>query len=174
MRNRLALLNSGAALIAFAGTAKSGNNTTPPTDAAAATDAKAERVAPELTTAFKIAPPAKKSRRGSETKYPFDTLTEVGMAFGVKNKTAKALGSVISNANKRNSVNKTDDAGAVVYKTKTLKDQAGNVVGTVPDTSKPEKIAVKRFYAVDVDKDYAATLVGTPLVGSTVLVFREL
>lgn len=172
MRHRhLSLLASSVAMSAFANTAgKSGNNTTPP--AAATTDAKADRVDPVLTGAFKIEPPAKTSRRGSTTKYPFDTLTEVGMAFGVKNKTAKALGSVISNANKRNSVVKRDENNNVVYKTKALKAADGSTTN-VPDTSKPETIPTKHFYAVDVSAEYAKTLEGTPLVGSTVLVFRD-
>lgn len=132
------------------------------------------RVAPVVTGTFKIDLPKRATKRGSESSYPFDTLTEAGMAFGLKDKTAKNLSSIISNANRKGQIDKTDEAGNVVYATKTITSPDGATPMTVPDTSKPERVAVKKFYAVDVNADLAKKLKGTPLEGSAVLVYREL
>lgn len=141
-------------------------------------NAAGKRVEPQLTAV--VAPnvipmPTKESKRGSTSLYPFDSLTAVGMSFGVKNKTAAQLSSIVSNANRKAMVNKTDAAGNVVYKTTPLKDANGNVVGQAP-TTEPEKIAGKHFFAVDVaDLDAARqkALKGTPLEGSMALIFRD-
>ena len=139
--------------------------------ASAATTAPAPKVEPVFAAGLaKIAMPVRASRRGSESKYPFATL-EVGEAFGLKNKTAKNMTSVVSNANRKFQVNKTDDAGNVVYKTNEIKDAQGNV--THIPTSEPVKVAGKHFFAYDVDAATAKTLKGTPLEGSTVLIFRD-
>jgi len=144
---------------------------------ATAAPKKAERVAPALTSAAKIAMPERKSKRGSETLYPFDSLTEVGMAFGVKNKTAANLTSIVSNANRKAKVNETDGAGNTVYHTKKATDQSGNPID-VPDTSKPKQIETKKFFAFDVTAEYKKANADAfkkdgPFEGATALVFRE-
>lgn len=131
---------------------------------------KPERVEPTLTGVAALEMPVRASRRGSESKYPFATL-EIGQAFGVKNKTAAQLSSIVSNANRKYQVNKTDAAGNVVFKTNEMKDAAGNV--THVPTDQPEKIAGRHFFAIDVDGDYAKKIKGTPLEGAKVLVFRD-
>lgn len=138
---------------------------------------KPARVEPALTGIGKITMPTRVSKRGSETKYPFDSLTEVGTAFGVKNKTAANLTSIVSNANRKAQIDKRDEAGNVVYHTKKLSDGAGGVT-EVPDTSKPVKIATKKFFAFDVTEEYKkanadAFKKGGDFEGATALVFRE-
>lgn len=143
-----------------------------------AADAKpaTKRVEPILTGAVSgIAMPQRENKRGSASIFPFDTLTEVGQCFGIKNRDAKSLSSIISNANRKAMVNKTDDAGNVVYKTVEMKDANGTVVGRSP-TTEPEKVAGKRYAAFDVkgNKELtAAVKTNETLNGSTVLVFRE-
>jgi len=133
---------------------------------------KAARVEPSLTGVFKIDMPERKNRRGSTSIYSFDSLTEVGMAFGVKNKDAASLSSVVSNANKKARIDETDANGNVVYETKTLTGGDGTKTD-VPDTTKPRKIATKEFFAVDVDAAMKKKIAGTPLEGSKALVFRS-
>jgi hypothetical protein len=134
---------------------------------------KTARVEPALTGVFKIDMPERKNRRGSTSIYSFDSLTEVGMAFGVKNKDAASLSSVVSNANKKARIDETDGAGNVVYETKTLTDPSTGNKTDVPDTTKPRKIATKEFFAVDVDAAMKKKIAGTPLEGSKALVFRS-
>jgi len=142
---------------------------------ASAPPAAKPRIEPQLTAVVSgIAMPKRESKRGSTSIFPFDTLTNVGDAFGVKNRDAKSLSSIISNANRKGMVNKTDDAGNVIYKTIEMKNAEGVVVGRSP-TTEPEKVAGKRFAAFDVAKngDLFKAIKGTELDGSTVLVFRE-
>ncbi len=144
---------------------------TPPANAAVTKP----RVEPVLTSVVSgIAMPKRTSKRGSVSIFPFDTLANVGDAFGIKNRDAKSLSSVISNANKKAMVNKVDAAGNTVFKTVEMKDANGVVVGTTV-TTEPEKVAGKRFAAFDVARgsDLAKAIKGTELEGSTVLVFRE-
>lgn len=135
-----------------------------------------KRVEPVLTAAVSgIAMPQRENKRGSASIFPFDTLTEVGQCFGIKNRDAKSLSSIISNANRKAMVNKTDAAGNVVYKTTELKDANGTVVGHQP-TTEPEKVAGKRYAAFDVKGNAELTKAvkaNETLNGSTVLVFRE-
>jgi hypothetical protein len=143
--------------------------------AAAAPTASKPRVDPQLTSVFSgIKMPERTNKRGSTSIFPFDTLANVGDAFGIKNRDAKSLSSIISNANRKAMVNKTDAAGNVVYKTTEIKDANGVVIGQQASTE-PEKVAGKRFAAFDVkgNKELTAAIKGTPLEGSTVLVFRE-
>jgi hypothetical protein len=138
--------------------------------------AKVERVDPELAGTGKLALPERKSKRGSESKYPFASLTEIGMAFGVKNKTAAQLSSIVSNANRKALIAKTDANGGTVYKTKEVTDAAGNK--TVVPTTEPEMIATAHFFAFDITDDYrtankAAFAKGGPFEGAAVLVFRD-
>ena len=133
------------------------------------------RVEPVLTGATAAIPmPSRKVARGSKTLYPFDTLTAVGMSFGVKNRTAKQLSSVLSNANRKAMVNKVDASGVPVFKTKELTGADGTV--SVVPTTEPEKVAGAHYFAVDVvgGKIGDTPIKGTALEGSTAVVFRDL
>lgn len=131
-----------------------------------ASEGAVKRVAPELTavsTAVAM-PEQPPTRRGSKSPYPFDALTEVGMSFGIKNKTAKNMGSIVSNQNRRNLTQAKDANGNPVFKTTEMKDGAGNV--THVPTEEPEMIATKHFFAVDCDPK-------TDPDGASVRVFRD-
>jgi len=167
---KISLLSAAATFpIAFA------SAPTAPAPAAAAPATPKARVEPQLTAAVTgITMPTVANKRGSTSIFPFDTLTEVGMCFGIKNRDAKSLSSIISNANRKAMVNKTDEAGNTVYKTTEMKDANGTVVGRTP-TTEPEKVPGKRFAAFDVkgNKELtAAVKANEALAGSTVLVFR--
>lgn len=142
--------------------------------APAATAPKAPRVEPVIAGAggVKIEMPERRSNRGSVSLYPFDSLA-VGTAFGVKNKKAADMSSIISNQNRKHLVPKKDEAGNAMFETKTLAGSDGSVTN-VPDTTKPITEPSKRFYAVDVNPDLKAKIKGTELEGSSVLVFREI
>jgi hypothetical protein len=116
---------------------------------AAAPAAKAGPIVTGIRKASEIKLPERTTKRGSVSVFPFDQLTEAGMSFGLKDRTAKSLSSVVSNQNRRNMTDKKDDAGNIVFKTKTVKDAAG--VETVMPTQDAERVAVKRFFAIDVD-----------------------
>lgn len=116
--------------------------------------------------------PVRASKRGSVTSYPWADLTAVGMQFGVTNKTAKQLAGPLANANKAALVDKLDEAGNKVFKTSALTATDGTVTN-VP-TSETEKVPGKRFEAFDVDADMKKQIKGTPLEGSTAIVFRTL
>lgn len=118
--------------------------------------------------------PIRTNTRGSTSVYPFDTLTAAGSYFGLKNKTAAQLQSIIGNVNRKHLVPKKNAEGHVVYKTKELTDAEGKKIGDVPDTENPELIANKHFFAFDVDADYKKKLKGTEFEGATVLVFRDI
>lgn len=135
--------------------------------------AASKRTEPQLTGTFALAVPAGKtsSNRGSKSPYPFDTI-EAGQAFGVKNKTAKQLSSIVSNQNRKDSNHRPvkDDAGNIVYKMNDLTAPDGSV--TKVPTKEPETEQIKTFVAYDVDAELKAKIKGTPLEGSSVLVFR--
>lgn len=130
-----------------------------------ATDQKTEttRVAPLITTISKEIPMPEKKGRGSKSLYPFDDL-EVGASFGVKNKTASGMASIVSNQNRLNRVVKKDENGNTVFKTKELKGADGTK--THVPTDKPEMIGTKRFVCSDVDPK-------TDPDGATVRVWRQ-
>jgi hypothetical protein len=108
------------------------------------------RVAPKLTTVTSAVPmPDRASNRGSKTSYPFEALTTVGMSFGVMNKTAKQLASIISNQNHKPGPTKRNPDGSIVYKTADMTDAAGNV--TKVPTTEPETLPGKKYFAVDCD-----------------------
>lgn len=107
------------------------------------------RIAPILTGISNAVPiPVVKNNRGSKGAYSFDAL-EIGQSFGVQNRNAKQMASIVSNANKRFLVNKTDETGAVVFKTTKATDGNGGLVN-VP-TNEPEKVASRRFIVLNVD-----------------------
>jgi hypothetical protein len=113
--------------------------------------AAAERVAPQFAAIGTAVPlPAKKTNRGSVSIYPFGDLTAVGMSIPVLNKTAKQLASIVSNANRKAKVKKTDAAGNVVYKTKELVDPATNAKTTVA-TNEPEMVQSAHYIVADCD-----------------------
>lgn len=118
-----------------------------------AKNATKPRVEPEITAVAApgaIPMPERKNNRGSKTNYPFDQLTAKGMSFGVKNKTAKGLASIVSNQNKKNKVQATDENGNKIFEMKELKADDGTVT-KVPDTDNPKMVVEKHFFAVDVD-----------------------
>ena len=107
------------------------------------------RIAPELTEiSSAVEMPKKTSNRGSKSLYPFEKL-EVGQSFGVTNKTAAGMASIISNQNRKNREEKVDDAGNTVFETKELKGQDGTITN-VP-TDKPVIVVNKHFFASDCD-----------------------
>src|SRR6185369_6661126 len=103
--------------------------------------------------------------------YPFDTLTEVGQSFGVKNKDVRGMSSIISNQNKKHKVPVKDANGNIEYHTKQLTAADGSVT-EVPDTSKPKTTFAKKFEAREVTPEIAKLLKGTPGEGSKVIVTR--
>lgn len=126
--------------------------TTPTAGApASTTETKAARVAPVLTAISAAVPiPAGlgKRGRGGNTLYPFDKL-EPGQSFGIKNKTAKNMASVVSGANKRFMIEKKDANGNTVFKTNEVKHPDGTV--THVPSLEAEMIAGRTFIAGDVD-----------------------
>lgn len=114
------------------------------------TKPNAPRVAPVLTAVSNaVSMPERSSNRGSKTSYPFEALTVVGMSFGVVNKTAANLASIISNQNRKAGEVKKDANGAVVYKTQPMTAPDGTV--THVPTGEPERHEPKHFFAVDCD-----------------------
>lgn len=106
--------------------------------------AAAPRVAPVLTAiSAAVAIPDRPARNG-RTVYPFDMLSK-GQSFGVANKTAKQLASIVSAANKRNRRPKRDTANNIIFKMK--KNDAGVLV----TTNEPETVFDKYFIVLDVD-----------------------
>lgn len=74
-----------------------------PVAVATTTVAGKVRVAPELTSVrTDIAMPVKR-RGGTAGHYDFNSLTAVGVSFGVKNKTAAQISSIVSKENRRHS-----------------------------------------------------------------------
>lgn len=145
--------------------AKTPAKTTPATAPAAASDeTTTKRVAPDLTAiSSAVEMPKKVSNRGSKSLYPFDKL-EVGQSFGVKNKTAAGMASIISNQNRKHREEKKDEAGNTVFETKELKGADGTV--TEVPTDKPVMIVNKHFFANDCDP-------ATDPDGASVRVFRD-
>jgi hypothetical protein len=151
-----------------------------PAAAAAATDTAKRpgaptgpRVAPVTSAAVKIDLPIPERRGGNRSLYPFESLTEAGMAFGIKGKPAKNLSSVINNANKKFLTQERDANGTPVFETKSV-PQADGTTLTVPDTEKPKMVASRKFRAVDVTPDIATNLKGTPLEGFDTLIQRTI
>lgn len=59
------------------------------------------RIAPELTTIRTDITIPKKKRGGMSSHYDFDSLTAVGSSFGIKNKSAVNISSIVSKENRR-------------------------------------------------------------------------
>lgn len=127
------------------------DNAAAATETAAAVTAEASkpRINPVLTGISDAVPiPVAKNNRGSKGAYPFDALS-IGQSFGVGNRNAKQMASIVSNANKRFLVDKTDENGQVVYKTTKATDGNGGFIN-VP-TKETEKVATRRFIVLNVD-----------------------
>lgn len=76
--------------------------------AATKTVAGKVRIAPELTAIrTDIQMPAKK-RGGMTGHYDFDSLSAVGASFGIKNKTAAQISSIVSKENRRHMTESVD------------------------------------------------------------------
>lgn len=131
------------------------------------------RTAPITSAAVKIEITLPERKRGNASTYPFDTLVEPGMVFGVKGKPAKNLSSVISNVNKRFVKTITDEHGNPTFETKPMHGPDGSVM-QVPDTSKPKTHIERKFRAIDVTPDIAKSLKGTPLEGFDTLIQRTI
>lgn len=86
--------------------------------------------------------PERAANRGSKSLYPFETL-RVGQSFGVLNKSAKQLSSIVSNQNRKDPLPLLKDNQPVF---KTVKQ--GDI--DVP-TGEPQRYK-REFIAVDVDK----------------------
>lgn len=147
--------------------AKKPATNTAPAAAPTTTAATTSRIAPVLTGVSNTVtmPEPITTRRGSKSPYPFDALTEVGSSFGIKNKTAKNMLSIVSNQNRKNRVQKIGADGNPIFKTSEMKDAEGNV--TIVPTEKPEMVPTKKFFAVDCDPK-------TDPDGASVRVFRNL
>lgn len=118
----------------------------------------AKRIDPVLTVIAspkEVPMPARVSTRGSKTNYPFDQLTAIGMSFGVTNKTAKQLASIVSNQNRKLGKIVNNPDGTPKVKEVIHRDPQGNEIGRSPEMKdgKPvyETEPSKKFYAVDTD-----------------------
>lgn len=118
--------------------------------------------------------PERESKRGSTSQFPFSSLTQPGMAFGVKDRTKASLSQIISNRNRKSLVDKTDQNGNIVYKT-TETINADGSKSMIP-TQEAEKVPSAKFYAVDVTDEYRKQhLADKPeFADASVLVFREI
>jgi len=131
------------------------------------------RTAPVTSAAVKIEITLPERKRGNASTYPFESLTEAGMVFGVKGKPAKNLSSVISNINKKFIKTIVDEHGHPTFETKPMHGPDGSVM-QVPDTEKPKVHIERKFRAIDVTPDIAKSLKGTPLEGFETLIQRTI
>lgn len=160
---RFASITSAATAIAFASA---------PLVPPAAPKPKADKIAPVITGIgdIELSRPTG-AGRGSKSNYPFDDL-EIGKAFGVSNKDARGLSSIVSNQNRKHRAPVKNADGTTQFETMGASDGQGGTI-QVPDTNKPVMSQTKRFFAVDVDAEIAKKIKGTPLAGAKALVYRE-
>jgi hypothetical protein len=168
-----AAADKGAATPKADATPQAGNTPAAAQSDAAATAPKPAPVIGEISAA--PLPQVTRARGGKAASiWPFDKLEapqkdEAGnivaaFSFPVTGKTKREMSTIVSNANRKNRVPKTDANGATVYKTKELKDAAGNVTN-VP-TNEPELVAAKHFVVYEVKPEDNG--------GATLRVFRDL
>lgn len=164
---KLILASAASALpIAFASGKAAGSTDAPPATPPATGAGSKPRIEPQITAVSTAVPmPTRTNKRGSKSSYPFDSLTVVGASFGVKNKTAANLASIVSNQNRKSVEPKRDEAGNIIYKMAPLKDANGAVVGQTP-TTEAETVQLRHYFAVDVDAK-------TDPDGASVRVFRD-
>lgn len=123
---------------------------TAPDSTVTAPKTNAPRVAPIVTNASNsVAMPERSSNRGSKTSYPFESLSAVGMSYGVKNKTALQMSSIVSNQNRKPGAIKKDANGATIFKTQKM-DMGDGTSKDIP-TSEPDTLPGKHYFAMDVD-----------------------
>jgi len=127
-----------------------------------------------LSDAFTVDLPEVKTSRGTTSPFTskFDSL-ETGAMFAVTGKDKKAVASIVSNANRKNKVQKRDANGNPLYKMTSLSGQDGSVT-SVPDINKPIYEFTKHFTTIEVTPEIAASLKGTPGEGASVLVKRDI
>lgn len=104
-----------------------------------------------------VAIPQRKTNRGGKGFYDYDSLTAVGMSFGVSGIDKKSVQSAISGYNKKFKVPAKDEAGAVI-----LKD------------GKPTYTYTRHVRAIAVDAEIAAAVKGSHLEGFPVIVERDI
>lgn len=170
MRKTLMLSAVAAHAVAFAPKpAEAPKGDTPAADAPQADAAPAAAAGELKILQFPVGTPApqRAKPRGPGSKFPFDNL-EVGGFFGVADRTAKSLATIIGNQNRKHMVDKTDANGSVVYEQNEIKAADGSVSYVPKVPLKAERVAAKRFYAVDVSEADKATY-----PGASVLVVRE-
>ena len=163
--NRTALLlASAASAVAFAAN-KDAAAAAPKTSAPAAPAGDKPVVVPNLTaiSATPMPLPQRGARGGKGSIYPFDGLLPpqrdeqgnvvAAYSFGVTNKTARDLSSIVSNANKKYMKKKTNADGSFVYKMNEVETSPGVKV-QVP-SSEHVMEAERKFavYAVDPKTD---------------------
>ena len=133
--------------------------------AAPATPAGNKRIVPDITAiSTAVEMPERANNRGSKSLYPFNDLP-VGGSFGVTNKTAAGMASIVSNQNRKHVAEVKDAEGNAVFKTQELKGADGAV--TVVPTNEVETERTKHFFAQDCDPAKDPD-------GATVRVFRNL
>lgn len=167
-----ALMTSAAVALAFAGAAAKTADSKPAEGAA-----KTTKEAPQLTAiSTAVALPEKRAAAGGKgSVYPFaelgaPTRDEAGnitaaASFGVKNKTAREMSSIVSNANKKYLTKKRNADGSYVYKTKQIEVAPGQTAD-VPSTDH-EMVAERKFVVYSVDPK-------TDPEGAQSRVFREI
>ena len=97
---------------------------------------KVREVAVLTAPTSKVPMPERSSNRGQKSIYDFSVRTEVGMSFGVKNKTREQVSSVVSRENKRNRID-----AATHGKTHATRFE----VFTVDPKTDPDKAMVRVF-----------------------------
>lgn len=149
--NTKTMLSSAAALAALAVTSPAivtpfANDGAP----AASTKAKREKAPAPVIAAPRAdlpIPVIVRAAPGSKSPFPFDTL-EVGGSFGVVNKTAKQMSSIVSNVNRKetNFRDAKDANGNVIMEA--VKDANG---AEIPGMTKPKREQIKIFVLAEVD-----------------------
>lgn len=116
--------------------------TTKPTPVGTTVVAGVARENPVLTTVSTAIPIPAAAGRNRKSSYDVSLLTEVGMSFGVKNKTKKQVGPIIHRINRQNTVEITDLASGVVVSKAT---KPHYVVHDVDPNTDPDGAQVRVF-----------------------------
>lgn len=112
------------------------------------------RTAPIISMVSAAVPLPVANGRGRAGLYPFDELTAVGMSFGLVNRTAKNMGSVVSAANRRALVQAKNEDGSLKFDRKEVKpasiSETGELISAVFE-SVPVMVASKKFQVFETD-----------------------